>query len=293
MWFHYDRSHTFPTSEIEAIQLYVNQAVIAYDNARWIKELEHMRQVAESLASVAGLDAVLNQIVRSAQVVLQADSAVIWSYDAQRHRFLPKSSVAMGILPDVWEAFRREEPGRDGATYTVIENGWLGVPDISSAQDILSETTRRLLAGIGARSFQGIALSVGDEKLGVLYVNYERRRSFDEMDRWAIQTFANHAALALKQVRLIEQVSKARDAARVVAKVTALENLQSTLNSVAEGIQSVLDCSAVTLYTYDREKKLLGHPPIMIGVYYPERAADLGVVFEDSIVFEMREVSDA
>jgi PAS domain S-box-containing protein len=286
MWFHYDQPRRFATSEVEAIQLYVNQAAIAYDNAGRIKALEHMRQAAGSLAAAAGLDEMLEQILQSAQVVLQGDSAVIWSYDAIRNRFIPKSSLAAGIPPDVWEEFRREEPAWGGATYRMIEQGWIGVQDVGDAQSPLGETTRRLLAQIGVHSFQGIALSVGDEKLGVLYVNYHRRRSFNEIDRRAAQTFANHAALALKKARLLEQVSKARDAARVVAEVTVLENLDGTLRSIVEGTQSVLGCDAITVYAYDQNKDWFSLAS-MLGVRFPERASRLAGVPAHSIVLEM------
>jgi DNA-binding NarL/FixJ family response regulator len=78
MWIHYDQPHHFPDSEIEALQLYVNQAAIAYDGARRIKELEYMRRAAEALAGVAELPEVLMQIVQSAREVLRADTAFIY-----------------------------------------------------------------------------------------------------------------------------------------------------------------------------------------------------------------------
>lgn len=45
------------------------------------------------------------------------------------------------------------------------------------------ESERRLLRRIDAKSFQGIALEVGDEKLGVLYVNYSLPRNFSEGEK--------------------------------------------------------------------------------------------------------------
>ncbi len=269
VWFHYDEPHRFPRPEVEAMQLYVNQAALAYDSARRIKELEHIRQAAEALAGAADLDQVLERIVNSAREVLQADSAAIWSYDEIRDRFIPGSSVSAGIPAKVWHEFRQEEPRRGRTAYTVMEAGWIGVSDLDDKDryDFLGDATRKLLHEIGVRSFQGITLLVGDEKLGVLYVNYNYRRSFHEREQEIAQTFANHVALALKKARLLEQLSDARDAAKVFAEVSTLEDLPCTLHSIVEGTLRALDCDAVTLFTYDPEREEFDFPPVMAGVW--------------------------
>ncbi|MEM7032184.1 MAG: GAF domain-containing protein, partial [Chloroflexota bacterium] len=87
MWVQYTEPQAFSDAEIKALELYVNQAAIAYDSAQKLDELKHMQQAAAALASVASLQEVLTQIVHSAKTVMKADSAVIWSYDAIRDRF--------------------------------------------------------------------------------------------------------------------------------------------------------------------------------------------------------------
>jgi GAF domain-containing protein len=144
-----------------------------------------------------------------------------------------------------------------------------------------------LLNSIGTKSFQGVALKVGNEKLGVLYVNYNRLHGFTGEDRRILETFAYHASLALKKARLLEQVSKARDAARVVAQVTALGNREATLMSVAQGVQEAVGCDVVALFVYDEATNKLEHPPTMAGVRYRDQASRYGEVLPDSIVYTM------
>ncbi|MFQ5352035.1 MAG: GAF domain-containing protein, partial [Candidatus Binatia bacterium] len=74
MWVHYNRPRRFPESDVEALQLYVNQAAIAYDSARRIAELERMRQAAEALAGATTIQDVLRRVVRQAQETLHADT---------------------------------------------------------------------------------------------------------------------------------------------------------------------------------------------------------------------------
>jgi GAF domain-containing protein/CheY-like chemotaxis protein len=288
MWIQYREPRPFPETEIEALSIYTKNAAIAYDNARRIRELEHMRRAAEKLAGVADVKDVLQEIVRSAREVLEADSSIIWSYDGARHTFLSGELAADGIQPELLEKFREDEPRPGGTAESVMQQNHLIVPDIDDPRwAFLGPASRGLRGEIGAKAFQGIALRVEREVLGVLYVNYNRPRSFSEEEQEIARAFANHAALALKKAKLLDQVGKARNAAHIVAEVTALENLDDTLQSIAEGTIEVVSCDAVTVYVYDHDKDKLSHPPTMIGVRYSDRASRFPEVPRDSIVFKI------
>lgn len=289
VWIQFKEARSISETELEALRIYTEGAAIAYDNARRLQELEHMRQAAEALSGAARPQEVLKQIVQSACKVLQADSAAILSYDAVRDQFILESWVAVGIPPEIWKKFRKSGPRPGGTAYTIMEEGWVGVTNADDLRQykFLGGATHHLLERIGAQSFQGIALTVGGEKLGVLYVNYNRPRSFSEEERETARTFANHAVLALKKARLFDQVSKARNAARVVAEATVLENLQSTLVSIVKRTRDVLGCDVVTLYTYDQDRNELGFPPAMVGVRYPERVLGLGKIAPGSVVYDV------
>jgi PAS domain S-box-containing protein len=297
VWIHYAEPHHFLNSEIEALQLYVNQAALAYDSARRVEEftmrveeLKQMRRAAEALAKVTEPQEVTSQIVRSAREVLQADSAVFWYYDNTRGKFIIENSKADGIADRLWEMFRRNGPRPDGTAYKIFTEGLIQVKDVRNSEESnhLGENARKMLGRIGARRFLGVALSADKDKLGVLYVNYGRPRSFSEQEQETVRAFANYAALALKRARLLGHVNKARDTAKLVAEVTTLENedLDSTLKSIVEGTQSVLDCDIVTLYVYSPDRRRLSHAPVMTGVKYPRRTRRLREVHKDSIVFK-------
>ncbi|MCP4418430.1 MAG: GAF domain-containing protein, partial [Chloroflexi bacterium] len=123
-----------------------------------------------------------------------------------------------------------------------------------------------LLQATGVKSFQGIALRVGVEKLGVLYVNYNKQHSFSNEEQEIAKTFANHAALALRNARLLGRLSKARQVSSIVANVTTLANLEDTLQSVVQGTHDALGCDAVTLHVYDEEKDRVILPPTIYGI---------------------------
>jgi GAF domain-containing protein len=288
LWIFYEKPHCFPDTEVNALRLYANQAAIAYDKARRMEELEHLRQIAEKLASVAEIQDVLKQIVRSALDVLQADSAVIWSYNAARNVFLPAELVAAGVDPKVLERYREIEPRSDGTASIIFQKGYLAVTDVNDAKyAYLGPGAHGLREAINVKSFQGIALEADGELLGVIYVNYRSPQIFDEGDESTLRAFAYHAALALKKARLLEQVKRAHSTSRVVAEVSVLEDLQRTLKAIVEGTKNALGCDAVVLFVYNQVTDRLDHPPIMVGVNDPDKASSAGEVKEDSIVYIM------
>jgi PAS domain S-box-containing protein len=295
MWIKYDEPRFFMGGEIDALKLYVNQVAIAYDNARRIEELEHMRQAAEALASTTdNTKAVLVQIVESAKKVLQADSTVIYYYDSKSKSFILENWVGSNIPPEVRKEFAKTEPREGGTAYTVMQHKWIGVRDVDDVEryKFLGWSTRRMLERIGVQSFLGISLTVGDEDLGVLYVNYNRPRSFSEEEEETARTFANHAALALKKAKLLEEVRRAKKAAEAMAKVTVLGDRDATLDLITKETMAALDCDAVVLFEYDKLLQKLHHPPRMAGVIDEQRAASFDEVKRDSIVYYILDMDE-
>jgi PAS domain S-box-containing protein len=293
VWLTYDKPHHFTEAEIDGLRLYVNQAAIAYDRARRMAELEHLRRAAEAVASADGLPGMLKQIVHSACEVLQADSAVIWSYDGAEDQFVLEESVAVGISQQDWEAFRKAGPRVGGTADTVMKRGWIGVENIGAEQpEFIGKSTRELLTRIHAQSFQGVALTIEGETIGVLYVNYNQPHSFRENERKIAHTFAYHAALVLKKAKLLEQVNKARNAAHAVAEVTALEDLPQTLASIVQRTREALDCDATTLYIYNQDRENFDFPPTVAGLKYPEKVSTIGEVPINSAPYNILHLPD-
>ncbi len=242
----------FHADDLELLSAFADQAAIALDNARRVQELEQMRQAAEAMSQALEPRQALQQIVNSAAQVLQADSVAIWSYDDVRDIFIPEELVAVGIPAEELERFREEEPKPGRTADRVMSQGYLAVTGITQPEySFLGESTRSLLDRIGVQSFQGIALQVGDERLGVLYANYTHLRTFGAEEEKKLRTFASHAALALKNARLLAQMRRTREAAGVIADVTVQEDLNQTLRTIARHTQQVLHSDAVTLYTYN------------------------------------------
>jgi GAF domain-containing protein len=288
VWVCYDEPRGFSEDEIQGLQLYVNQASIAYGRARRIRELRYLHQAAHKLASAAGLEEVLQQIVASARQVLDADSAAIWPYDAVRNQFQPGHLVADGIPPELLDQFKRDELQEGGTAEAVMERSYLAVTDARDPQyAFLGSGGRGLRGKIDARAFQGIALRVGERMLGVLYVNYQRPRAFGPEHQETLETFAAHAALTLSRAQLLDQVSRAQVAASAAARMSVVGDLNQTLKAIVEGTRDTVHCDAISLYTYDQGTQTLGYPPTLLGVWYPGQVTLLPHMRPDSVVYPM------
>ncbi len=285
LWIQFAAPHDFSLSERQALQVFANHAAALYDNDRRMQRLEHMRQAAEALAGAVLPKHVLQQIVASAKAVLQADSSLVWPYDSHSERFVPEEMEASGIsAPDLTQ-LRQRPPRTGGTAEMVLTEQWLAVPDLQNARhDFMQLPGREVLDRMGVKSFQGVALRTGDETLGVLYANYHSRRNFGAEDREMVRAFAYDAALALKKARLLLEVTRSRETARVTAAMTTLGELDDTLAWVASGTKEALGCDIVTLYQYDQDRKEFGFPPTMLGVRDKKGPQRTGRVDDVSVV---------
>ncbi len=289
-----ERPRVWNEVEQDVFSALAGQMAIAMENARRMQELEQMRQAAEAMSRVFEPRRTLQEIVESAARVLGADSAAIWSYDEVRGVFIPEELAAVGIPPEELEKFREEEPKPGRTADRVMREGYLAVRDLSLPEyDFLGQPTRDLLNRIGVCSFQGIALRVGDERLGVLYANYNRSRTFSEDDEAKLRTFASHAALALKNARLLAQMQRTREAAGVIAGVTLQEKLGQTLKTIAQHTQQVLRSDVVTIYSYDEATGRFGEWATEIREpRKPDSARPPEELMPDSVVWSILNLSE-
>ena len=268
MWIHYNRPRRFRNAEIAALQLYVNQAAAAYENAEQYKRMWQMDKAAKSLAGASEVTQVVEQMLRHTRKALGADAAVFWFFDDKYDQFIQERSAQSYLNSKLWEPHRLRGPSKDGTAYRLLKQNWLPVNDVAEAQaeQKLGFNIRSLMAETGMRGFQGIAVKEGAERLGVIYALYREPRSFRQMDGIAAITLANYAAQALKKAKLIEQNRKTNEAADAVAEITVLGNRHATLKRIVAEVQQAIGCNAVVLFEFDQHSKHL-LPPVTIGVW--------------------------
>jgi len=257
LWVEFAEIHSFSEGERKALQLFANQSAIAYDNARRIQELGSLHDAVEKVAGQVEVQSILQQIVMSAKEVSRADYAFLWPYDEALDNFISEELVAVGI-PSKWiDEFKKDvSPVNRIIRRLILDKGYLPLPMITpEIAEHIGPRFREFFGELQIGSFQGILLEVGEDKQGILCAGYKESRSFSEEDRQILETLAHHAALALKKARLFDQVKRAREAARAVAKLSAIGELKETLPSIVQSAQEALRCDAAVLYAFDEAKR--------------------------------------
>ncbi len=252
--------------QLELAKIFASHAAVTIENARLYeqeqqrtKQLQELRKVSLAITSQTDHDALLQEISKQAVHLFSARSSGIYTYDKLSNLLTlianyPQDQNLVGKRLEIGEGMA----GRlinDNKPYMTTEDyrNWLNRAAIYEENAPFEAVVE-------------VPLKWNEEVIGVLYVEDRKGREFFENEINLLQSFANQAAIALKNAQLIRRISKAREWFGIVAEMAVLKDLQSTLDAVTRGTRDALDCDAVVLYTYDNELEQLGYPPTMIGV---------------------------
>jgi GAF domain-containing protein len=277
MWVDYDQPHHFSDFEVGVLQLFATHIANTYEAAQRIERFDERRKAYESLALHIGTQEVAKQLVVSARKILRADCAAFWFYDDKGGdkggEFLGNRSVADGIFDEVWLSHQQIDPRPGGTTDQLLNKHYLLVRDVKDQEQRqqIGERTQQFVADVGGRGLLGLPLKFGEEGLGVLYLIYKRPIRYGEEWMEIAQSFAKYAALSLKNAKLFEQVIRTNEAARTVANVTKLGNIEKTLDEIVKEMKKATQCDAVVLFQHDQHSGRIDPHPLMPGVRYPER----------------------
>src|SRR5499427_7293504 len=207
----------FSDKQIELVQNFANQAVIAIENTRLLNELRRSLQQQTATADVLkvisrstfDLKTVLQTLVESAARLCEADQATITRqiggkfFRAEAYGF---SSEFMNYVRDVpVELERGTVPGR-----ALLEGQIIHVPDVLADPDYTWAQAQRLG---GFRTILGVPMLREGVPIGVLALTRSEVRPFTDKQVELVTTFADQAAIAIENARLFGEEATARAAA--------------------------------------------------------------------------------
>ncbi|MBN1936562.1 MAG: GAF domain-containing protein [Anaerolineae bacterium] len=203
-----DRSGGFNADHIAFLRRLADHATIAIENAQLydqaqlrVAELTTLQQISLDLTSSLDLNAVLDSVVRNAQVLFGADSISLYLYDAHREIV----SFGAGITPK-GKLVEPPMPPEDNKLISAVARSGeaMIIPDVQ-ANPVFP------LDHIPVGAIACVPLRV-DSVLGVFNVVFEKRHLFTSDELLVIQLLANQAAIAIKNAQLYAAVQQANEA---------------------------------------------------------------------------------
>ena len=207
----------FSPAEVTLLQTFADQAAVALRQAQLFEESEYRRRTAEALAEVGRLlsqtldpRVVGTRIVDSVQTLLAARSAILYTLDPSS-RVLTAHTVSTDMGPG-FDWTLRLERGVGIAWLALDQRCPIMTSDLLADDRLVypPDITTRVAPSVH-RALLAVPLTVQDRILGALVVADATGRAYDENDAQLAQTFAAHAAIALENARLYQDVQRAYD----------------------------------------------------------------------------------
>ncbi|MFJ3903742.1 helix-turn-helix domain-containing protein [Streptomyces sp. NPDC090025] len=218
--------------------------------------LSGLYETAGDLASLRDLEAVLQAIVRRARTLVGTDVAYLLLSDAEAGDTYVR--VTDGITTDAFKTGRLAVGTGLGGLVAATAQPYHTADYANDPRFAHSDYVDGVITAEGLVAIQGVPLKFGDQVYGVLFVANRRMRPFlpDEVD--LLISLARHAALAIENATLFEEVRKA---AAVHERLTAVALEGRGADGLAQAVADVLGGSVLFLDAHDRPLASAGGAP--------------------------------
>jgi GAF domain-containing protein len=197
----------FTNKQIELLQNFAAQAVIAIENTRLLNELRESLQqqtatadVLKVISSLPGeLGPVFQAMLENATRICEAKFGTLFRFDGERYHL----AAQVGTPPELVEAQKRRGPfkPKPGVPLEKI----IRTKQLSHLADVSSLSILGARLG-GARTLITVPMLKDDELVGAIAIYRQEIKPFTDKQIELVQNFAAQAVIAIENTRLLNEL---------------------------------------------------------------------------------------
>jgi GAF domain-containing protein/CheY-like chemotaxis protein len=249
----------FSAKEIEQLETFADQAVIAIQNARLFNEtdaaLKRQTATAEILkviaASPTDVQPVFEVIVERAVRLCGARLGRVYRLDGSTVHMVAAHGLAEAGLDKLHRVFPRPLADDTIAGRVILSGEAFIVADLAADASV-PPLSRRTIEALGTRSQVTLPLLHGGSAIGAFTMGWAEAHGFDEQQVALLRTFADQAVIAIENVRLfnetkeaLQQQSASAEVLRIVSE--SLVDVQPVFDSICASIDRLLAGASLSI----------------------------------------------